>query len=84
MTPTNTVCYLPDIAERLLDEQLAVWQAEQPKMGVLVLLPEAERGAVTRIQQVCARRQIPVVGAIFPALTEGGAFRARGMAAALR
>ncbi len=78
MTSTNTVCYLPDIEERLLDEQLAAWQAEQPKMGVLVLLPELERDAVPLIQQVCARRRIPVVGAVFPALVEGGAFRTQG------
>jgi hypothetical protein len=78
MTSTNTVRYLPDIEERLLDEQLAAWQAEQPKMGVLVLLPELEREAVPLIQQVCARRRIPVVGAVFPALVEGGAFRTQG------
>lgn len=59
MTPTDTVCYLPNLEERLLDEQLAAWQAGQPKMGVLVLLPEAERDAVSRIQQVCTRRRIP-------------------------
>ncbi len=78
MTSTNTTCYLPNLEERTLDEQLAAWQAEQPKMGVLVLLPEAEQGAVPRIQQVCASRQVPLVGAIFPALTEGGAFRTQG------
>lgn len=78
MTSTNTVRYLPDIEERLLDEQLAAWQAGQPQMGVLVLLPEAERDAVALIQRVCARRQIPVVGAVFPALVEGGMFRTRG------
>jgi len=74
----NTVRYLPNLEERFLEEQLAAWQAGQPKMGVLVLLPEAERGAVQLVQQVCARRKIPVVGAIFPALTEGGAFRTQG------
>jgi hypothetical protein len=78
MTSTNTVRYLPNLEERVLDEQLAAWQAAKPKMGVLVLLPEAEQGAVPRIQQVCARRHVPVVGAIFPALTEGGAFRTQG------
>jgi hypothetical protein len=78
MTPTDTLCYLPNLEEHLLDEQLAAWQAGQPKMGVLVLLPEAERDAVSRIQQVCTRRRIPLVGAVFPALTEGGSFRTQG------
>lgn len=78
MSSANTVSYLTSLEERFLDEQLAAWQADHPKMGVLVLLPEAERDAVPRVQQVCARRQIPVVGAVFPALTEGGAFRTQG------
>ena len=79
MTPPNTLRYLPTIEERVLDEQLASWQAEKPEMGVLVLLPEAEREAVPRIQQACTRRGIPLAGAIFPALTEGGAFRTQGV-----
>ncbi|MHB9101769.1 MAG: FIST signal transduction protein [Sulfuricella sp.] len=70
--------YLPYIEERFLDELLAAWQAVQPRMGVLVLLPEAERDAIARVQQACARRHIPVVGALFPALIEGGAFRTQG------
>lgn len=74
----NTVRYLPNLEERFLEEQLAAWQGEQPKMGVFVLLPEAEKGAVPLVQQVCARRRIPVVGAVFPALIEGGLFRTQG------
>ena len=74
----NTVRYLPNLEERFLEEQLAAWQAEQPKMGVFVLLPEAEKGAVPLVQQVCARRRVPVVGAVFPALIEGGMFRTQG------
>ncbi|MBZ0091568.1 MAG: FIST C-terminal domain-containing protein [Sulfuricellaceae bacterium] len=70
--------YLPCIEERLLEERLAEWQAVQPRMGVLALLPEAERDSVARVQQVCARRHIPVVGALFPALIEGGAFHTTG------
>lgn len=70
--------YLPQIEEHSLDELLAAWQAGQPRMGVLALLPEAERDSVARVQQVCARRHIPVVGALFPALIEDGAFRMQG------
>ena len=78
MTSTNTARYLPNLDERSIDEQLAAWQTDHPKMGVFVLLPEAEREAVPRIQQACARSKVPVVGAVFPALTEGGAFRTQG------
>lgn len=78
MDTANTVRYLPDLDERLLDELLAAWKADKPKMGVLVLLPEAELDAVPRIQQAFSRREVPVVGALFPALTEGGAFRTKG------
>lgn len=70
--------YLPYIEERFLEELLAAWQAGQPRMGVLALLPEAERDSIARVQQACARRHITVVGALFPALLEGGAFRTTG------
>ncbi len=78
MIPSDTARYVAEIDEGILDEQLAAWQTEQPKLGVLVLLPEAEREAVTRIQHVFARRRVPLAGAVFPALTEAGAFRTRG------
>lgn len=70
--------YLPSPEENSLDELLADWQANMPGMGVLVLLPEAERDAIARVQQVCARRHIPVIGALFPALIERGAFHTAG------
>jgi len=70
--------YLPEIRERLIDETLATWRAESPQMGVLVLLPEAERDAAARIQQICLRLGVPVAGALFPALVEGNTFRSQG------
>ncbi len=75
---TDTVHYLPEVEERVLDAKLAAWQAEQPGMGLMVLLPESEQGAVALVQRVCAARKVPVVGAVFPALLEGGAFRTQG------
>ncbi len=77
MTST-AVQYLPHIEERPLQELLGAWHSAFPKMGVLVLLPEAERDAVSRIQQACSRLQVPVVGALFPALVEDNAFRTQG------
>jgi len=48
-------------------------------MGVLALLPEAERGGVERLQAICARRKVALVGAVFPALIESGEFRTQGL-----
>ncbi len=70
--------YLPQIEERALDEQLAAWRAAYPEMGLLVLLPEAEKGAVPLVQGVCSRLKVPLAGALFPALVQGNAFRTKG------
>lgn len=70
--------YLPSFEEPVLERQLASWRSEQPQMGVLALLPEAEGAAVPRLQEVCARLNIPLVGALFPALVESGEFRTQG------
>jgi len=70
--------YLPEIEERALRELLESWRAEFPQMGVLALLPEAEMEAVARVQGVCSRLDVPLAGALFPALVEGNAFRVRG------
>jgi hypothetical protein len=75
---STSVHYLPHIEERALQELLGGWRSAFPKMGVLALLPEAERDAISRIQQACAQVQAPVVGAVFPALVEGNAFRIQG------
>jgi hypothetical protein len=61
--------------EALLDD----WRAAHPQMGVLALLPVAEHGAVERLQAICARHSVPLVGAVFPALIESGEFRVEGL-----
>lgn len=71
--------YLPEITAQSLDEVLAGWQKEYPEMGVLVLLPEAEKEAVDILQQVCNSRGTKLVGAIFPALIECEAFLSHGV-----
>jgi len=76
---TSAMHYLPRIDGALIDELLAGWQAAHPQMGILALLPEAEKGAVALIQQVCARRNLPVVGAIFPALITDAHFSSEGV-----
>lgn len=71
--------YLPQIEERTLGDQLEAWRAEHPQMGVLVLVPEGEKEAVPRIQAVFSRLNVPLAGAVFPALVEGNAFRTKGL-----
>lgn len=71
--------YLADLDEREIDNVLATWQAAHPYMGVLALLPEAEKDTVAGPQAACARRKVPLVGAVFPALVEGEAFHTHGV-----
>ncbi|HEX5337271.1 MAG TPA: FIST C-terminal domain-containing protein [Gallionella sp.] len=71
--------YLPDVDDDALDKVLAEWQASHPAMGVCALLPEAEKDRVALLQSVCARRGVPLVGAIFPALVGEGAFLTAGV-----
>lgn len=47
-------------------------------MGVLVLLPEAEKAAVDAIQRACQTLSVPLIGAIFPALVVDDAFVQEG------
>lgn len=74
-------------AEILDDEPLAAvlrsWRVEHPRMAILALLPEGERGGIERLQAVCRREAVTLAGAVFPALVARGGF-ARGGAWLLR
>lgn len=62
-----------------LSDLLDRWHAIYPGMGVLALLAEADQERVPLLQRTCRQRQIPLVGAIFPALVEGPEFHERGL-----
>lgn len=47
---------------------LSEWQQSWPEMGLLVLLPEAEKHQVPALQAICKTCKIPLLGAIFPSL----------------
>lgn len=49
-----------------------------PGAGIVALLPEAERARLPLLQEACRRRQLPLVGAIFPALIDGEHFLTEG------
>lgn len=70
--------FLSEIAAPAIDEVLARWRADHPGMGVMALLPEAEKDALPTLQRACADAGAPLVGAIFPALLQGGRFTSAG------
>lgn len=71
--------FLATIDPVVLCETLTGWRAGFPDMGVCVFLPEAQKDQVGLLQAECARMQIPLVGAIFPALINKGAFHTDGV-----
>jgi hypothetical protein len=62
-----------------IDDTLAGWQRDQPRMGVVALLPEAEKDNLPVLQAACRARGVPLVGGIFPALIEAARFRTDGV-----
>lgn len=71
--------YFPALDESDIQGLLGTWKADFPEMGVLALVPESEKDAVGRLQGICSRLAVPLVGAIFPALVAGEAFRTGGV-----
>lgn len=61
-----------------IEALLAAWQSRWPESGFLVLLPEAEKDVVPAIQALSRKHRVPVLGAVFPALLDGGGFYGEG------
>jgi len=55
------------------------WRAAHPGMGLLALLPEAEAPRLPLLQQVCRELEVPLAGAIFPALLSSQGFCTEGL-----
>lgn len=62
----------------MLPNLLRAWRREWPEMGLLVLVPEAEKALVAAIQAACRETGVPLLGAIFPALVTDAGFSSRG------
>ncbi len=75
----NAMHYLPRFDCEPLAQLLCHWRDEHPGMGVLALVPEAGQAHVVGLQRVCLDLDVPLVGAIFPALIDGGVFCAEGL-----
>jgi len=58
---------------------LDAWRKAYPKMGVLALVAEADRAAaVTSLQGICSQANVPLAGAVFPALLANKRFYKNG------
>lgn len=55
------------------------WRREAAELTLLALMPEAEAGKVPMLQTLCRERNVPLSGAIFPALVTTEGFRSEGM-----
>lgn len=71
--------YFPAVDEAGIEDVVREWKAASPGMGVLALLPEAEKDAVGKLQGIFSRQAVPLAGAIFPALIAGEEFHTAGV-----
>ena len=62
-----------------INHTLRTWRANDPRSGVLALVPEAHQDRLPLLQQACRDQALPLAGAIFPALVDGAAFTDRGL-----
>lgn len=69
--------YLHDFASA--EALLCQWHLQTPDMGVLCLVPDAERACVGALQALARQRGFGLFGAIFPAVIGGGGFREKGL-----
>lgn len=75
----GSIIYFPSINMGTIESQLLNWRAQYPDMGVLVMLPEAEKNVVPKLQSYCQGLNIPLCGAIFPQLIYKTEFRSTGV-----
>lgn len=61
-----------------IDPVVREWQLQHPACGVLILLPEAEQARIPNLQAIFRNSQIPLLGAVFPALVTDHGFVTEG------
>lgn len=79
MNKASMMHYLAQVEADVVEQKLAELQVLYPKVGICALLPEAEKEKVAVLQAACARRRVPLVGAIFPALVKDAQFLTQGV-----
>lgn len=70
--------YLQSITPTPIEMLLEEWKVRHSDCAFLLFLPEAESHQVQLIQSIFQERQIPLIGAIFPALVTSSGFRKEG------
>ncbi len=79
MSTVEKTCFLPSGGSPLVEQTLSKWRSQFPEMGVCAFLPEAQKDQLVHLQSTCAQLQVPLVGAIFPALVNEGVFHSDGV-----
>lgn len=62
----------------LEESELILFLDDTQPQWLLVILPEAEKSKIPLIQHHCQKRGVTLVGAVFPAVIVGGAFKTQG------
>lgn len=78
MEQRNTT-YIAEATADKLSECLDAWQPGDADGGVLAFIAEADKDLIGALQQACNERQVPLFGALFPALIVAGEFLDRGV-----
>jgi len=71
--------YLSEPSELRLTAVLTDWKAAFPDAGIFALLPEAEKERVKPLQSIARTLELPLMGAIFPALLSSNGFQTAGI-----
>ncbi len=74
----DAMCYVDSIDEAAIVQVVRRWREAHPGLGVLAMVPEAQAAAVGRLQAIFRGEQVPLVGAVFPALIVEQKFSDRG------
>lgn len=77
--PVIRIVSLPSIKQAEIAAVLQSGRQKYPQLGVLALLPEKEKAGLKSIQALFWQEEVPLVGAIFPALLENNRFRSQGI-----
>lgn len=76
---TANLCYFDNKAPDEIAALFGEWRNRYPGMGVLALVAEQDRDSmVPLLQALCRKMNIPLCGAVFPALVADARFRSTG------
>lgn len=70
--------FFSDFEQLAVDDLLATWKQAFPTGGAFVFVAEASREQLPLLQHTCKQADIPLIGAVFPALIHGSTFLKEG------